>query len=131
MGRRLSAWAFTALVFAASVACQSSAQPSDPSVIIAPIQIDSVELVHGLAVPSGLGVHVKGIVGDGCSELRPVRQSREGALVTITLESERPKDAICTQIAKLYDDVIPFEGAFSPGQYTVRVNTSELAFSVR
>jgi hypothetical protein len=103
--------------------------PSQPAVVISPIQIDSVVLVRGLETASGLGVHVQGIVGDGCSELLPIRQLREGSVVLISIERQRPRDAVCTQIAKLYDDVIALEGDFPPGAYTVRVNSTELAFS--
>src|SRR5262249_61375994 len=69
-----------AVLLLAAAGCQSAAPPSDPptsptrpELVIAPIQIDSVVLVRGLKVPSGLGVHVQGIVGDGCSELLPLR----------------------------------------------------------
>jgi hypothetical protein len=120
------------LAFAAvtGVGCQSSTAPSNPRLVIEPIQIDSVELVRNVATPSGLGVHVQGVVGDGCAELLPMRQIREGALITITIQRQRPEDAICIQIAKLYDAIIPLEGEFPPGQYVVQVNTKEITFSV-
>jgi hypothetical protein len=104
--------------------------PTEPVFVIEPIQIESVELVRNLDVPSGLGVHVKGVVGDGCSELLPLRQLREGSTVSITLERRRPENAICTQIARIFDDVIPLEGAFPPGTYVVRVNREKIEFSV-
>src|SRR5262245_59207751 len=126
-----------AVLLLASVGCQSAAPPSDPPTgptrpefVIAPIQIESVVLVRGLKTPSGLGVHVQGIVGDGCSELLPIRQLREGSVVLISIERQRPRDAVCTQIARLYDDVIPLEGTFAPGTYTVRVNSTHIEFSV-
>jgi len=122
----------------AAAGCQSAASPFDPptgpntppELVIAPIQIDSVVLVRGLSTPSGLGIHVQGIVGDGCSELLPIRQLREGAVVLISIERQRPRDAVCTQIARLYDDVIALEGEFTPGTYTVRVNATQIEFSV-
>jgi hypothetical protein len=103
---------------------------TSPGFAIDPIQIESVQLVRGLDVPSGLGVHVRGVVGDGCSELLPIRQLREGTTVTITLQRRRPENAICTQIARIYDDVIPLEGEFPPGTYVVRVNSEKIDFSV-
>jgi hypothetical protein len=113
-----------------SVGCRSSTDPSNPRIVIEPIQIDSVELVRNLATPSGLGVHVQGVVGDGCAELLPVRQTREGALITIKIQRQRPEEAICVQIAKLYDAIIPLEGEFPPGPYVVGVNTKEITFAV-
>src|SRR5262245_7680666 len=123
------------LALVASLGCGGSSTaanpaPTEPVFVIEPIQIESIELVRGLPVPSGLGVHVKGVVGDGCSELLPMRQLREGSTVTITLERRRPENAICTQIARLYDDVNPLEAAFPPGTYVVRVNREKVEFSV-
>src|SRR5262249_27206925 len=123
------------LLLLTAVVCQSSTPPSPtsptaPEIVVAPIQIDSVVLVHGLQTPSGLGVHVQGIVGDGCSALLPIRQLREGSVVLISIERQRPRDAVCTQIARLYDDVIALEGEFGPGTYTVRVNDTAIEFPV-
>jgi len=126
----LSSCGLLAFAVVTSVGCKSSTEPSNPRIVIEPIQIDSVELVRNLATPSGLGVHVQGVVGDGCAELLPVRQVREGAVITITIERQRPEEAICIQIAKLYDAIIPLEGEFPPGQYLVRVNAKEITFSV-
>jgi hypothetical protein len=95
------------------------------------IQVDSLEIVRNASSPSGLGVRVRGVVGDGCTELiLPITQEREGALVQIRILRQRPADAICTQIAKLFDQVVPLLGEFPPGRYIVRVNDSEIAFSV-
>jgi hypothetical protein len=132
---RLTSWGLLALVAGASTACTSARDaanpaPSDPVFVVDPIAIESVELVRGLGTASGLGVHVKGVVGDGCSELLPVRQVREGNTVTITVERRRPENAICIQIARLFDDVIPLEGVFPPGTYEVRVNADKIAFSI-
>jgi len=126
-----------AVLLVVSAGCQSAAPaadpptgPSKPELVTGPIQIDSVVLVRGLTTPSGLGVHVQGVIGDGCSELLPIRQLREGSVVLISIERQRPRDAVCTQIARLYDDVVALEGEFLPGTYTVRVNTTELEFSI-
>jgi hypothetical protein len=80
--------------------------------------VDSVEVLLA-AAPSA---HVQGILGDGCTELSAVTQARAGNAIEITILSRRPADAICTQIAKLYDAVLPLAGAFPSGQYVVTVN---------
>ena len=49
--------------------------------------------------------------------------------MTVTILRERPREAVCTQIAKLYDDVIRLEGQFPPGDYLLRVNSVEKTFS--
>jgi hypothetical protein len=122
-----------ALVFSAAVAafgCGSPAAPT-PRTIVGPIQVDSLEIVRGANSPSGLGVRVQGVIGDGCTELLPpITQERDGTVVRIRILRQRPEEAICIQIAKLFDQVVPLMGDYPPGSYVVRVNGAELAFSV-
>ena len=73
--------------------------------------------------------HVQGILGDGCSELRSQSQARLGHLVLVTILRQRPRDAVCTQIAKVYVADIPLQGEYPPGQYVLRVNEVEKAFT--
>jgi len=101
--------------------------PSSPSVDVEPITIESVE-VQVSGDPPRVAAHVRGVVGDGCSTLHSVTQVRAGNVVTITILRERPKDAICIQLAKLYDEVIPLDGQYPRGQYILRVNAFETAF---
>jgi hypothetical protein len=60
-----------------------------------------------------------------------VGQQRSGNIVTVTILRERPRHAICIQIAKLYDDVIRLEGSFPPGVYQLRVNAFETTFTTQ
>jgi hypothetical protein len=59
-----------------------------------------------------------------------VRQLRQGTDIVVDIQRQRPEAAICTQIARLFDQVIALEGAFPPGLYAVRVNTTSVTFSV-
>ena len=59
-----------------------------------------------------------------------MRQEHSGSTVIITILRERPRDAICTQEARLYDARILLEGVFPPGSYLVRVNDVERAFTI-
>jgi hypothetical protein len=127
-----SVGALLALLAAVSIGCGSPTEPGPkPGTMVGPIQVDSLEIVRNASSSSGLGVHVQGIVGDGCTELiLPITQEREGALVRIRILRQRPADAVCTQIAKVFDQVVPLLGEFPPGRYIVRVNDGEVAFSV-
>lgn len=115
---------------AAPLLTRCGGTPGSPDLIIEPIHIDSVEVGVGASVPVAVEVHVQGVVGDGCSVVHSVRQERSGSTVSITILRERPKDAICTQEARLYVERIPLEGVFPPGSYLVRVNDVERAFTV-
>ena len=114
--------------------CGGSGGPAAPGpsgpVAIDLIQIDSVDVVFLASAPVEVGAHVRGIVGDGCSELLPIRQSRDGNQVTIRISRQRPVDAICTQIAKLFDSTIRLEGVFPAGSYALDVNHVRVPFQV-
>jgi hypothetical protein len=120
------------LLAAVSLGCGSPTEPGHkPGTIVGPIQVESMEIVRNASSSSGLGVRVRGVIGDGCTELLlPITQEREGALIRIRILRQRPADAICTQIAKLFDQVVPLLGEFPPGRYIAQVNDRELAFEV-
>lgn len=110
------------LVFAgALVAAGCASAPADPSPVVSPIQITSVEVLLLESLPVQGLAHVTGVIGDGCSTLLSETVDREGNEITVTILRERPADAICTQIALLYDERIPL-GELAPGDYVLRVN---------
>ena len=95
--------------------------------IIRPIQVESVQvLVDGTQVSA----HVTGVIGDGCTELAGVTITREDASVSITIRSARPAEAICTQVARLYDETLRIPGEFARGRYRLSVNSVETTFDV-
>ena len=97
---------------------------------IAPIQIDKVEVQITESQPVQVSAHVTGVIGDGCSSAMPVEQQRDGNTITLTINRQRPADAICTQIAKIYDETIRLQGDFPAGDYTLKVNTVTQTFTV-
>jgi hypothetical protein len=121
---RRAGFALAALLL---VACGRSPAAPAPTQVIRPIQVDAVQvLVEG----SQVSARVHGVIGDGCTELAGVTITREDTSVSITIRSQRPADAICTQIARLYDEVVRIPGEFAPGHYVLRVNSIETAFDV-
>jgi hypothetical protein len=126
--RAQPALVLTPLALAFLAACDTN--PASPDLTIDPIHIESLDVSVGAGVPVAVEAHVQGVVGDGCSAVHSVKQERSGSTVTITILRERPTNAICTQIARLYDARIPLEGTFAPGAFLVRVNDAERAFTV-
>ena len=117
------------IVLGASLVLGCATSPTAPDVVTEPIQIDRVDVLILESAPPQVTVRVEGVLGDGCATLHSVGQQRSGNTVTVTILRERPREAICTQIAKLYDDVIRLEGQFPPGDYLLRVNSVEKTFS--
>ncbi|MBP7689182.1 MAG: hypothetical protein KA765_14795 [Thermoflexales bacterium] len=108
----------------------SPVQPPTRDTIIEPIQIDQVEIRIAESFPVQVFAHVTGVIGDGCSSVLPAEQKREGNTVTVTINRQRPAEAMCTQIAKLYDENIRLSGDFPPGEYTLKVNAVTQTFTV-
>jgi hypothetical protein len=108
----------------------SPIQPPARDVTIEPIQIDQVEVRIAESFPVQVFAHVTGVIGDGCSSVMPVEQKREGTTVVLTINRQRPTDAVCTQIAKLYDENIRLGGDFPAGEYTLKVNRITQTFTV-
>ena len=118
-----------ALLSGLCVACASVAGP-DSDLLVEPIQIDAVDVLLQESFPVQASAHVQGIVGDGCSELLPPVQVRSGNQIALTIQRSRPRDAICTQIARLYDAVLRLDGSFPPGRYRLSVNSVVRDFTV-
>jgi hypothetical protein len=111
-------------------------ETTGPSLLVEPITIASVDVVIrqtellGRRDPAEVSAHVQGYLGDGCSSLQSQTQSRAGATITLRILRARPAQAVCTQIAKLYDEVIRLEGEFPTGTYLLRVNDVEKTFVI-
>jgi hypothetical protein len=114
-----------ALVLGTTVGCSS---PTAPDPVIGQVHIERVDVRILESAPPQAVAHVEGVLGDGCTELHSVEQRRSGNAVEVTIRNQRPRDAICTMIAKLYQADIRLEGQYPPGQYTVKVNGVERAF---
>jgi len=109
--------------------CGQADRLADPPLEISPILVDSVEVLVQESSPPRASARVQGVIGDGCSSVHSVQQVRSGSTVTLTILRERPPNAICIQIALLYDETIPLEGTFPPGRYVLRVNGIETPFT--
>ena len=99
--------------------------------MIDPIHVESVEVIVQAGDPPQASAHVRGVLGDGCSSVHSVEQERSGNTVVLTILKQRPANAICIQIARLYDETIRLEGAFPPGDYVLRVNGTQTSFATK
>jgi hypothetical protein len=127
---RLHSLVAMTLLAASCSPSRTPSQPEDPSLTASRIQIDSVAIRTAQSFPVQVFAQVKGVIGDGCSELLPVEQSRAGTVVTLEIKRRRPANAICTQIAKLFDQNIRLEGEYPSGEYTLQVNGRPYPFRV-
>ena len=114
----------------AGAGCKASVTAPGTQTDIRPISIDSVEVSILESFPAQVDAHVTGVVGDGCSELLPIEQSRTGNTARLDIRRERPVDAVCIQIALVFDETIRLDGTFLPGDYVLQVNDKSVSFRV-
>jgi hypothetical protein len=112
----------------ARVEAETSAPPSG-ELLIRPVQVTRVDVLIAESFPPQGFAEVTGVLADGCTEALPPTVQRNGTLITVTLLSQRPRDAVCTMVAREYHVTVPL-GTLEPGrQYTLRVNDAETVFS--
>lgn len=117
------------LLWGTALGALACSGPAEPSLVVEPIQITEVEVLVLESFPAQVMAHVTGVIGDGCATLLPEEVERSASEITISILRQRPADAVCTQIAKLYDERIAL-GTFPPGEYVLRVNDVEERFRV-
>jgi hypothetical protein len=94
------------------------------------IQVNSVDVQVRGSAPAQVGVAVDGTIGDGCTRLDRIEQSRAGNTVSVRIVGRHTGEPICTMIAQLYRDNVGLDGAFEAGSYTLDVNGVVREFSV-
>jgi len=73
--------------------------------------------------PPQVMVYIQGGLSDGCTEFHELKTSRGGNTVNITVTTQRPRDAICTQVYGYFEQNVNLGSDFVSGEtYTVKVN---------
>jgi hypothetical protein len=86
------------------------------------IQVNTIDVIVRGSGPAQASVSVDGVVGDGCTRLERIEQSRSGNTVSVRIVGYHTGDPVCTMQALLYRDNVGLEGTFEPGSYVVDVN---------
>lgn len=94
------------------------------------IQVDSVDVLIRESYPVQVVAAIEGVVGDGCTRLERVEQSREENRILVRIVGYHSGGPVCTMIARLYRDTIRLEGPFNAGDYVLDVNSVIREFSV-
>lgn len=107
----------------------NAGSPPASEMVIRLVQVTGVDVRIAESFPPQGFAEVTGVLGDGCTEALEPTVQRDGDTITVTILSQRPRDAVCTMIAKEYRETVAL-GALEPGkQYTLRVNDYETVFS--
>jgi inhibitor of cysteine peptidase len=99
---------------------QETPQAADIEIRPAPIEEVEAEVAGG-PYPF-VTVHVKGGLSDACTTLHETKAMRTASTIVISITTERPRDAICTEIYTYFEKDLNLGKDFAPGTYTVEVN---------
>ena len=91
-----------------------------------------LEMESGLAIVDSVTVEqqgdqyvatISGALPDGCTQISGTSQSVSGSTISITVETQRPVDMMCTQALTPYSEQVVLDtSGLAPGRYTVEAN---------
>lgn len=92
--------------------------------------VDEVQAQVTETFPAQVTLIVSGWLPDGCTEIDQIDQSLDGNAVHITITARRPSNVLCTSAIERFEQNIPLDGEFFPGEYVAIVNGLEVDFRV-
>jgi hypothetical protein len=98
--------------------------------LLAKVAVEAVELRQLESLPIQIQLFIKGNLPDDCEYELVATQAREGQMIRVTLEGQRPADLSCTTAIQPVTYALRLEGGFEPGDYTLAVNDYQMSFSV-
>ena len=103
-------------------ATQAQTDP-EPTTMIRLAGVERIEPVILESNPVQVRVVVYGWLSDGCTALHGFEQTTEGAVISMRVLTTRPRDAICTQAIKRFQETYPVDTeGLARGTYTLDVN---------
>ena len=130
---RFASFAFLAALIALAACQYEPAAQAGPETkpIIRMAGVERIEPVILETYPAQIRVVVHGWLSDGCTSLHGFDQKTEGKVISVRVLTARPRDAICTQAIKRFQETYPVntEGLVS-GTYTLDVNGKSKQFTL-
>ncbi len=110
---------FLLLLLVAFVGCQRFEADKE----IKPAPIHEVRVSIAESFPEQVFVYIKGGLADSCTAFHDIQTVRCGDTITITVTTERPKNAACAQVYGYFEKNVALGSDFTRGQeYVVDVN---------
>ena len=114
------------LLVMTAIACQPGASQG---LEIRPAPIHEVRVAIAESYPPQVFVYIKGGLSDGCTTFHQLKTERSGNTVNITVTTQRPKEAVCTQVYGYFEQNVNLGSDFVSGQtYTIKVNDKTTSF---
>ena len=91
---------------------------------LAPIEEVQVRIAESF--PPQIFVYIRGGLADGCTTFHEEKVERSGNIISINVTTQRPKDAVCTQVYGTFERNVALGSDFTSGvTYTVNVNDAK------
>ncbi len=111
-------------------ACTIADNPPRPAPPPGVLSVERIDVQVLESDPVQVVAHVQGWLGDGCTTLGPISQTRSGAVIQVTLDAVHSGADLCTAIAPVVDERITLEGDFPPGEYILEILGDQISFTV-
>jgi len=104
-------------------ACSLNSPSSGSQTIIDLALIENIEILILESFPVQVHVRISGILGDSCTTLDQITQTRVENTFKIKVTTTRPADALCADIITRFEETIALDVYGLPaGTYSVDVN---------
>jgi inhibitor of cysteine peptidase len=114
------------LLVATAIACRPGGS-QQLEIRLAPIH--EVRVAIAELFPPQVIVHIQGGLSDGCTTFHELKTEHSGSAVNITVTTQRPRGAICTQVYGYFEQNVNLGSDFVSGQtYTINVNDRTTSF---
>ena len=114
-------------VMVTAVGCRSPSAEPELEIRLAPIHEVQVNIAE--SYPLQVIIYIKGGLADGCTTFHELITERSDNVVNIRVTTQRPKDAICTQVYGFFEKNVNVGSDFtSGGTYTINVNDKTTSF---
>jgi inhibitor of cysteine peptidase len=125
----LAVLAFVVVVVTAT-GCQSGTSSSEEQEIeIRPAPIHEVDVRIAESYPPQVFIYIRGGLSDGCTTFHELTRERSGNTINITVTTQRPKKAICTQVYGFFEKNVALSTDFTSGEtYIINVNDETTSF---
>lgn len=98
-------------------------------VVVQDANVEEIEIAILESFPVQVNVTAYGTLPDGCTELSDITRERNNNIFTVTLTTERSRDAVCTQVLRNFEQTFPLDvEGLSAGEYSVTVNSVQETF---
>ena len=106
-------------------------ETNDSEFIYGTAVVENIEILTLESFPVQIHVIAKGYLPDGCTEIGDITKVRDGNTFTVTVETIRPADMMCTQAIVPYEKSIPLDVyGLKAGTYSVVVNSVSGSFEL-